>query len=67
MPGQGQPAHGAFSHAVNTILRQQQGQNLTNRNLVLSVRDSLSKAGFKQSPCLECSEKWADAPFVVQE
>lgn len=68
MPANSEP-HGAFSNAVNTLLRQlhEEGTTVTNRNLILGVRDSLSKSGFSQSPCLECSERWADAAFVVRD
>ncbi|KAF5838042.1 metacaspase type II [Dunaliella salina] len=59
--------HGAFSHAVNMLLRQMHKDGIiaTNRSVNLGVRESLSKSGLKQSPCLEGSEKWADAAFVL--
>jgi hypothetical protein len=37
------------------------------RNLVIGVREMLAKTGFTQNPCLECSGKWADAAFVVED
>ena len=36
------------------------------RNLVLGMRQFLSKANYSQSPCLECEERWADEPFVLK-
>ncbi len=36
------------------------------RNLVIGVRDLLGKTGFAQNPCLECSDRNADTPFIVQ-
>ncbi|KAF5843754.1 hypothetical protein DUNSADRAFT_8270 [Dunaliella salina] len=61
--------HGAFSHTVNMLLRQmhKEGTTVTYRNLILGVRDSLSKRRFKQSPCLEGSEKWADTAFILRD
>ncbi|KAF5836280.1 hypothetical protein DUNSADRAFT_6188 [Dunaliella salina] len=68
-PPESEP-HGAFSHAVNKLLRQLHAEEalpVSNRELILGVRDSLSRTGFAQSPCLECAEKWADAPFILRE
>lgn len=38
---------------------------LQRRNLVIAVREMLTKTGFAQNPCLECSNKNADTPFIV--
>jgi hypothetical protein len=56
-------SYGAFSNAVQTVL----GQNsspMTNRDLVLAVRHVLGQQGFKQHPCLYCSDDNVDAPFI---
>ncbi|PNW85402.1 hypothetical protein CHLRE_03g184700v5 [Chlamydomonas reinhardtii] len=62
-------AHGALSNAIQTVIKQQQqqspGQPITYRNLVIAVREMLTKTGFAQNPCLECSNKNADTPFIV--
>ncbi|GAX76877.1 hypothetical protein CEUSTIGMA_g4323.t1 [Chlamydomonas eustigma] len=71
-PATGKP-HGAFTNALVAVvhdhaIKVQNGAAnypLTCRNLVLGVRHSLVKSGFAQSPCLECSLKWADTPFIV--
>ncbi|GIL72976.1 hypothetical protein Vretimale_4621 [Volvox reticuliferus] len=62
-------AHGALSNAIQTVVRthhqQNPGQPLTYRNLVIGVREVLSKTGFAQNPCLECSDTNADTPFIL--
>ncbi|KAG2499854.1 hypothetical protein HYH03_002145 [Edaphochlamys debaryana] len=63
-------AHGALSNAIRTVLdahyTQTPGQHITYRNLVVGVRELLGKTGFTQNPCLECSDKNADTPFIVK-
>lgn len=62
-------AFGALTNAVVTTARahdkQYPGEPLPYRNLVLSVRDMLSKGGYSQNPCLEGSDKNADASFIT--
>mmetsp|Transcript_32881 Transcript_32881/g.83457 ORF Transcript_32881/g.83457 Transcript_32881/m.83457 type:complete len:405 (-) Transcript_32881:2077-3291(-) len=62
-------AHGALSNALQLAVKQHYAnmpnQPLTYRNLVVSVREMLGKTGFTQNPCLECSDKWADAQFIL--
>lgn len=62
-------AFGALTNAVVTVVRahneQFPGQPLPYRNLVLSVREMLSKGGYSQNPCLEGSDTNADANFVT--
>ena len=65
--------HGAFTNALAAVVHDhfakvkagQADYPLTCRNVVLGVRQSLAKTGFTQSPCLECSLKWADSPFIT--
>lgn len=63
-------AHGALSNAIQTVLRQHFAQSgagapLPYKSLVVGVRDLLTKTGFAQNPCLECSDKNADSAFVI--
>eukprot|EP00798_Chlamydomonas_sp_ICE-L_P005793 gene5793-6074_t len=53
-------AHGALTNAIRAVVLQYHEQNL-----VLVVRDLLTKTGFSQSPCLECDESYADTPFIM--
>jgi hypothetical protein len=57
-------SYGAFSNALISVLAQRQG-TITNRELVLAVRETLGKTGFKQHPCLFCTDENADAPFIA--
>lgn len=57
-------SYGAFSNALMTVLAQRPG-TISNRELVLAVRENLSKSGFKQHPCLFCTDENADAPFIT--
>eukprot|EP00243_Klebsormidium_subtile_P006491 TRINITY_DN275_c0_g1_i2.p1 TRINITY_DN275_c0_g1~~TRINITY_DN275_c0_g1_i2.p1 ORF type:complete len:390 (+),score=69.44 TRINITY_DN275_c0_g1_i2:148-1317(+) len=56
-------AFGALSNAIQTIVRESP-QPLSNRALVTAVREYLTKGGFTQNPCLECSHDMADTPFI---
>lgn len=57
-------SYGAFSNALISVLAQREG-TITNRELVMAVRETLSKTGFKQHPCLFCTDENADAPFIA--
>lgn len=62
----GGKAYGAFSNAVQTVLKQHSGP-LSNRKLVMMARNVLQEQGFeKQHPCLYCSDQNSDAPFLWQ-
>lgn len=59
---------GALSDTFQTVIRKHRlehpGKPITFRQAVLQVRKMLSKKGFTQHPCLECSETNADTPFL---
>jgi len=61
------PAHGesygAFSNAIQMVLSQSKAP-LSNRDLILQVRKTLQSQGFKQHPCLYCTDHNADAFFI---
>ncbi|XP_077247653.1 metacaspase-9-like [Tasmannia lanceolata] len=63
--GKGGKAFGAFSNAVQMVLK---GHEIapSNRELVTRTREVLHTHGFVQHPCLYCSNKNADAPFLLQ-
>ena len=56
-------SYGAFSNAVQTVLSQNDSP-LSNRELIVEVRKVLAQQGFKQHPCLYCSDENADAIFL---
>ncbi|KAJ7949029.1 Metacaspase [Quillaja saponaria] len=58
-----QEAYGAFSNAIQDIITETDG-NITNKELVLKVREKLKKQGFTQRPGLYCSDHHVDASFV---
>jgi hypothetical protein len=58
-------SYGAFSNAIQTVLTQNPSP-MTNRDLVLAVRKVLAQQGFKQHPCLYCSDGKVDAPFICE-
>ncbi|KAL6009807.1 hypothetical protein ACLOJK_000236 [Asimina triloba] len=61
--GSGSKAYGAFSNAVQMVLKAHQGP-ITNRELVTRARELLRATGFTQHPCLYCSDNNADATFL---
>ncbi|KAG2689854.1 hypothetical protein I3843_09G157100 [Carya illinoinensis] len=61
----GGKVYGAFSNAVQTVLKDHMGP-LSNRQVVVMSRKVLQAAGFVQHPCLYCSEDNADTPFLWQ-
>ncbi|KAK8630169.1 hypothetical protein V6N13_078975 [Hibiscus sabdariffa] len=61
----GGKAHGAFTYAVLQALKHCKGFKLSNKELVTIVRRVLQEHGFKQHPCLYCSDENVDAPFLA--
>ncbi|KAK4787320.1 hypothetical protein SAY86_011153 [Trapa natans] len=59
-------AYGAFSNAVQTVLRENPRRRLSNREVVAAARAVLEAQGLAQHPCLYCSDENADAPFLWQ-
>lgn len=64
--GGGGEAYGAFSNAVQTVLRENPRRRLRNHEVVAGARAVLRAQGFAQHPCLYCSDENADAPFLWQ-
>lgn len=62
--GSGEGAYGALSNAIQAILSQMDGGDMSNRKLVLGARKMLSRQGFKQRPGLYCNDDMVDEPFV---
>ncbi|KAI6696972.1 hypothetical protein NL676_017091 [Syzygium grande] len=62
---EGGEAYGAFSNAVQTVLREND-RKLSNREVVVLAREVLRKQRFEQHPCLYCSDENADASFLGQ-
>ncbi|MBA0867635.1 hypothetical protein Goshw_002237 [Gossypium schwendimanii] len=61
----GGKAYGAFSNAVQTVLKENSGR-LSNKEVVMMARKVLEAQGFDQHPCLYCSDENADATFLCQ-
>lgn len=59
-------SYGAFSNALISVLGRNEGP-ISNRDLVMQIRDTLSKSGFKQHPCLFCTDENADAAFICPQ
>ncbi|KAJ4882402.1 Metacaspase-9 [Raphanus sativus] len=64
--GEGGKAYGAFSNAIQTVLKENGGGALKNKELVLMAREVLEKLGFQQHPCLYCSDQNAESTFLSQ-
>lgn len=62
----GGKAFGAFSNAVETVLKESPGRVLSNREVVMMARKVLEAQGFDQHPCLYCSDENADVAFLWQ-
>ncbi|KAL2895679.1 Metacaspase-9 [Bienertia sinuspersici] len=58
-------AHGAFTYAVQKVLKQNLGQ-LSNKEVVIMAREVLQGQGFRQHPCLYCSDENVNAKFLLQ-
>ncbi|XVF82482.1 hypothetical protein PTKIN_Ptkin16aG0052200 [Pterospermum kingtungense] len=61
----GGKAYGAFSNAVQMVLKQNSGA-LSNREVVMMAREVLEAQGIEQHPCLYCSDGNADTTFLWQ-
>ncbi|PWA67584.1 putative, Caspase-like domain protein [Artemisia annua] len=61
--GNGGKAYGAFSNAVQIVLKENNG-DLSNKDIVLMARNLLQKQGFEQHPCLYSSDDHANSPFL---
>ncbi|GKB23130.1 hypothetical protein Tco_0862531 [Tanacetum coccineum] len=61
--GDGGKAYGAFSNAVQIVLKENNG-DLSNKDIVLMARNVLQKQGFEQHPCLYSSDDHANSPFL---
>lgn len=59
----GGKAYGAFSNAVEMVLKDNKGK-LSNREVVVMARKILQAQGFEQHPCLYCSDENANATFL---
>lgn len=62
---EGGKAYGAFSDAVQTVLKENK-RKLSNREVVVLAREVLTKQGLGQHPCLYCNDENADASFLGQ-
>ncbi|GAB2267067.1 hypothetical protein Dimus_002049 [Dionaea muscipula] len=60
---EGGKAFGAFSNAVHEVLREDSGV-ISNKEVVMRARERLQDLGFRQHPCLYCSDSNANAPFL---
>ncbi|CDF37365.1 metacaspase type II, MCP1 [Chondrus crispus] len=58
----GEEAFGALTKTLTTLY--EKNPETTYHDLVSNVRSELSRGGFKQNPCLECSETMAHQPFI---
>ncbi|CAH2048090.1 unnamed protein product [Thlaspi arvense] len=56
-------AYGAFSDAIQIILSETNGK-ITNKELVLGVREYLEYECYPQKPGLYCSDSYLNAPFI---
>lgn len=58
-------AYGAFSNAVQMVLKENPGQ-VSNKEVVMMARKVLETQRFEQHPCLYCSDDNANATFLWQ-
>ncbi|KAL5546906.1 hypothetical protein UlMin_006593 [Ulmus minor] len=63
----GGKAYGAFSNAVEMVLKENSGKLLSNKEVVMMARKVLKAKGIEQHPCLYCSDENANAPFLWQQ
>ncbi|XP_058106826.1 metacaspase-9-like [Magnolia sinica] len=61
----GSKAYGAFTYEVLEVLKAHRGP-ISNRNLVIRVREKLHEKKYKQHPCLYCSDKNAKLSFLLE-
>ncbi|KAA8516567.1 hypothetical protein F0562_016927 [Nyssa sinensis] len=62
----GGKAYGAFSNAVQIVLKENSDRLLSNKQVVILAREVLQARRFEQHPCLYCSDENADAAFLWQ-
>lgn len=63
----GGKAYGAFSNAVQMVLKEEETGSLSNKQVVIMARKLLWSQGFSgQHPCLYCADYNADASFLLQ-
>ncbi|TYH14366.1 hypothetical protein ES288_A06G214400v1 [Gossypium darwinii] len=60
----GNKAFGAFTDAMFNVLNQHMGAGISNRQLVAEAAIILKENGFKQNPCLYCSDENTSTPFL---
>lgn len=62
-------AFGALTNSLTTVIKahykENPGEPLPTRNLVVSARQLLARSKFAQNPCLECTETAADDDFIL--
>lgn len=58
-------AYGAFSNAVQMVLKENSGA-LSNKEIVMLTRDVLQRQRVEQHPCLYCSDENATKAFLCQ-
>lgn len=58
----GDDAFGALTKTLTGVF--ERNPDISYYDLVSQVRSELSKGGFKQNPCLECSDEMAQLPFI---
>ncbi|XP_010532015.1 PREDICTED: metacaspase-5-like [Tarenaya hassleriana] len=61
--GKPEEAYGAFSNAIQIVIAERKGR-ITNKELVLRVRQILKKQGFTQRPGLYCHDRCVNEPFI---
>ena len=66
----GGKAYGAFTNSLVSVVKahvtkESKMKELSYRNLVWAIRESMIKSKFSQSPCLECDPSWADTPIFL--
>ncbi|XP_058106827.1 metacaspase-9-like [Magnolia sinica] len=61
----GSKAYGAFTYDVLQVLKVHRGP-ISNRDLVIRVREKLREKRHKQHPCLYCSDKNAKLPLLLE-
>lgn len=57
-------AYGAFSNAVQMVLKEHSSQTLSNKQVVTEARKVLKTQGLDQHPCLYCTNENVDAAFL---
>ena len=62
-------AYGALSHSIQTVVRAHRKKHkkgeMSNLDLVFSVRSLLAEGFYGQNPCLECSQINAERAFIT--